>query len=625
MLLFGRHATTSAVVRGEPSFVFDPQTISQLRHAFIEMALQDADDGVGIVRFTDIASAHAFGTPHAVLQHDFAIAPFLTKDREFGCIVLDAPNTTKRPLKGLRIWVDMLASMIDADLQSAFYSELEYLMGALQGINDIDRILHIVVELLASEFDTSCAVWQADEPAWRIAAIMPTHAREPAIAFADIDFESKQLCRTDGMLAMPLYVDGQPWGALAIEEGAIAAERLSFLQTVAYHLEVALSTAVSFNKQLLLAQESAELCDAGRTLLGFTRMEPLAQAVSHLAISLVDGDEAALYLATDDNFARVGCAPQTAPQIQVNIDDLQWTRETGRSYRSADGRSIVVPLHEAGDFVKLRFAAMVVSRTEQAGLFTDDQARKLEAFGALCALALRNVRLYEEASEANLALSEINAFKDDLLAMFTHDFKGPLTVISGYGELVLENLQGEERENLGIILRQVKRLVTLADDALALARAQAAGFALQLERGELVGFVADVLRSSFGTQGNRITSAAKLPQILLAFDPIAMRHVLENILGNALKYSSSGVSVELAVHGDEAIIAVRDLGIGIPAEELPNIFGRFARASNARRRGVSGSGVGLYLAKRLVEQHGGSISVASIEGEGSTFEIHLPV
>ena len=148
---------------------------------------------------------------------------------------------------------------------------------------------------------------------------------------------------------------------------------------------------------------------------------------------------------------------------------------------------------------------------------------------------------------------------------------------------------------------------------------------LQLERGELVAFVADVLRSSFGIQAKRIVSSAQAAPILLAFDPIAMRHVLENILGNALKYSSSTVTVELDINEGNAVIAVRDLGIGIPAEELPNIFGRFARASNARRRGVSGSGVGLYLAKRLVEQHGGSISVASIEGEGSTFELRLPL
>jgi signal transduction histidine kinase len=515
--------------------------------------------------------------------------------------------------------------MIETDLQSTFYGELEYVMGALQGINDTNAILRIIVELLANEFGATCVAWQVDEPRWRMAAIMPQSVAEPVIAFQEIDFSSKQLTRINGMLVAPLCIDMLPWGALAIDEGAIEGERLSFLQTVAYHLEVALSTAESFNKQLLLAKESAELCDAGRTLLGFTRMEPLAQAISRLAVNLANADEAALYVATDNNFARVGCAPYETATVHVDIEHLQWARENGRCYSSNDDHSIVVPLHEAGEFISARFAALVVSRFASSDCFTANHTRKLEAFGALCAMALRNVRLYEEASEANLALSDINAFKDDLLAMFTHDFKGPLTVISGYGELVLEKLEGDERENLGIILRQVKRLATLADDALALARAQAAGFVLQLEHGELVAFVADVLRSSLGTQAHRIITKLHVPSVMLAFDPIAMRHVLENILGNALKYSSLSITLEIDIDGNDAVIAVRDSGIGIPAEELPNVFGRFARASNARRRGISGSGVGLYLAKRLIEQHRGSISVASIEGEGSTFEIRLPI
>ena len=424
IVLFGRHATASAVIRGELSFVFEAATVSRLRRQFSEILFHHLVDGIAVLPYADLAEIAPFGELQSRRRHDLVMVPLASKDREFGCIVLNAPNGAARPAASLRIWVDVLASMIEGDLQGTFYGELEYLMGALQGIHEINAILRIVVELLSNEFGATCAAWQTEEPHWRMAAIMPADEPEPAIALTKIDFDSKQLCRIDGMLVAPLYVDGNPWGALAIEERAIAGERLSFLQMVAYHLEVALSTAVSFNKQLILAQESAELCDAGKTLLGFTRMEPLAQAVSNIAINLVDGDEAALYVATDDNFARVGYASQGASSIGIDIGDLQWTRDTGQSYRSADGREIVVPLQEAGDFVKSRFAAMVVSRRTNSEYFTADHTRKLEAFGALCAMALRNVRLYEEASEANLALSDINAFKDDLLAMFTMISKG---------------------------------------------------------------------------------------------------------------------------------------------------------------------------------------------------------
>ena len=625
MLLFGRHAKASAVIRGEPSYVFDPETVSRSRRLFSEVVRAYVVNGVGLFPAQHLGLLAEWGEPFGTLHHDLVIVPLASKDRELGCIILNAANASKRPLESIRIWADILASMLDTDLQATFYGELEYLMGALQGVSDCDKILHIVVDLLANEFGATCVAWQAEEPQWRMAAVMPPGQHVPPLCIAKSDFDAKQLSYIDGMLVAPLYVDGKGWGALAIDEVTISGERLSFVQTVAYHLEVALSTAIVLRKQQLLAQESAELSNAGKTLLGFTRMEPLAQAVSRFAVSLVEGDEAALYVATDDNYARIGFAPFESSNISVAIEDLQWTRETGRSFCSSEGHSLVVPLHEAGDFLNARFAALVVSRFASSEGFTADHIRKLEAFGALCAMALRNVRLYEEASEANLALSDINAFKDDLLAMFTHDFKGPLTVISGYGELVLEKLEGDERESLGIILRQVKRLATLADDALALARAQAAGFVLQLERDELVAFVGDVVRSSFGTQASRITITPKVPKIALALDPIAMRHILENILGNALKYSTAAVMVDLEIDGSEAVISVRDRGIGIPAQELPNIFGRFARASNARRRGVSGSGVGLYLAKRLIEQHSGSLSVSSIEGEGSTFEIRLPL
>jgi signal transduction histidine kinase len=209
--------------------------------------------------------------------------------------------------------------------------------------------------------------------------------------------------------------------------------------------------------------------------------------------------------------------------------------------------------------------------------------------------------------------------------MFTHDFKGPLTVISGYGELVLENLVGEERESVSIILSQVRRLATLADYALALAKAQSTGFALERMPGELVAFVRELIIVAFGPQSERIVLQPRIDDVWLNFDPHALRHVLENVIGNALKYSDDEVSVEVLRERNEVAVIVRDHGIGIPADELVHVFGRFARASNARRRGISGSGVGLYIANRIVEEHGGAIFVSSSEGEGSTFEVRLPL
>jgi signal transduction histidine kinase len=101
--------------------------------------------------------------------------------------------------------------------------------------------------------------------------------------------------------------------------------------------------------------------------------------------------------------------------------------------------------------------------------------------------------------------------------------------------------------------------------------------------------------------------------------------VLDNLLMNALKYSQDEVIVKLSAGEANASIAVSDRGIGIPAPELGTVFARFGRASNARRKGISGSGVGLYVSRKIAEVHGGSIAVQSKEGEGSTFTVTLPL
>jgi signal transduction histidine kinase len=103
-----------------------------------------------------------------------------------------------------------------------------------------------------------------------------------------------------------------------------------------------------------------------------------------------------------------------------------------------------------------------------------------------------------------------------------------------------------------------------------------------------------------------------------------LRHAIDNVLGNALKYSAGPIRIRVEEAEREVAIVVADTGIGIPAGDLERIFSRFGRAANARSRGIAGSGVGLYIAKKIVEIHGGRLDVRSTENEGSTFRIVLP-
>jgi signal transduction histidine kinase len=251
--------------------------------------------------------------------------------------------------------------------------------------------------------------------------------------------------------------------------------------------------------------------------------------------------------------------------------------------------------------------------------------RLLDALVSLAALAVRNVELYEQSARANRALEESNTFKDDLMAMFAHDFKGPLTVIYGHAELLIEDgLATEGKTSAEAILGQTRRLAKLADDALALAATQSAGFSLKRTQNDLGAFVAEAAADADAGKG-RIAVGAPVDRLIASFDETRLRYALDSLLGNALKYSTGAVRVTLDAGAGEATVRIADDGIGIPAAEMDRIFTRFGRASNARERRFAGSGVGLYIARKIAEVHGGRLTASSVEGEGSTFTLTLPL
>ena len=266
-----------------------------------------------------------------------------------------------------------------------------------------------------------------------------------------------------------------------------------------------------------------------------------------------------------------------------------------------------------------------------------DRARNtyLRTLASHLELAVTSARGFERISDLARELAQSNEFKDDLLAMLAHDFKGPLTVILGYCELLLENPIVTDREELEMIFAQTKRLVRLSDDALTLAQTQAGKFRLDRVQLDLREFVAESVKAH-NRSDERLRLENPAEPVPVSIDTARFNHVLDNLFMNALKYSEGDVDVRVAssttaksgstgARGGAATISISDSGIGIPAAELGAVFSRFGRASNARRMGISGSGVGLYVSRKIVEVHGGSVSVTSLEGEGSTFTITLPL
>ncbi|HEY4439917.1 MAG TPA: ATP-binding protein, partial [Candidatus Elarobacter sp.] len=250
----------------------------------------------------------------------------------------------------------------------------------------------------------------------------------------------------------------------------------------------------------------------------------------------------------------------------------------------------------------------------------------LGLLGQYFAVAARNVELYLELASRRDAVVELNQVKNDLIAMLAHDFKGPLTTIVGFADVLAEDerFDSESRQYLGMISSSAMRLASLATDTLALSRLEHNELALALTEVDLAGLMRDVVRVFSVTRpiDVRIVPAP----LVITGDETRLRQVMENLIGNAIKYSPGGEPIEVGVRarGSGVELLVRDRGIGIPESERGKLFGRFARASNARALGIGGTGFGLYLAKTIVDLHGGTIDVESVEGQGSTFRVYLP-
>jgi signal transduction histidine kinase len=234
-----------------------------------------------------------------------------------------------------------------------------------------------------------------------------------------------------------------------------------------------------------------------------------------------------------------------------------------------------------------------------------------------------------ELEALNELLLEQSQLKSELVSIVSHELRTPLTSIIGFTNVLLTRPHDDAARSryLGIVDEQARRLAGLIDDFLDLQRIEDGRLEL---RQELIDVVA-LLREQeqlFAVQSTRHTLKFELPAdrpLPVRGDPDRLNQVLGNLISNAIKYSPDGGEVELAGEGVDDIVRVRvrDHGIGIPAEQQPSIFTKFFRG-DASKHGIAGTGLGLALAREIVEAHGGRIGFSSAADRGSTFWIELP-
>lgn len=271
--------------------------------------------------------------------------------------------------------------------------------------------------------------------------------------------------------------------------------------------------------------------------------------------------------------------------------------------------------------------ALTLIAAESGRRYGPSDLELAEALAARAALAVDNARLYGEAQAA------IHA-RDEFLSIASHELRTPVTGIKGYAQLLLRAQAANRLEStrltrsLHAIDDATDRLTTLTQDLLDVSRIRLGQLPLRLQETDLEELVRRVAYR-FGDQlppGIELIVDLQAPLPPIQADPDRLEQVISNLLDNAIKYSPEGgtVMVELGRAGVQIRIAVRDQGIGLPADAEATIFRPFGRAPNASSRNLPGMGLGLYICRNIVERHGGTVTATSPgEGLGTTFELTL--
>ncbi|GIN05260.1 ATP-binding protein [Planomonospora venezuelensis] len=252
-------------------------------------------------------------------------------------------------------------------------------------------------------------------------------------------------------------------------------------------------------------------------------------------------------------------------------------------------------------------------------------------------LAEQRERLLAAEQEQVRRLRELDAMKDELMALVTHELRNPIGAVRGYVELLLEDadLTDGQRTFADVIDRKSAHMQCLVDDLLDLARLEAGHVGIDPRPLALTGLLREALDDHRpAAEARKLTVGAELAQGLRVHaDPVRLRQMVDNLLSNAIKYTPSGGTVTVtarsadgsACAGGSVMIEIADTGIGVPAEQYGQLFHRFFRASTAKAAGIKGTGLGLAVTKAIVTAHGGTITASPRDGGGTVFTVRLPV
>ena len=245
--------------------------------------------------------------------------------------------------------------------------------------------------------------------------------------------------------------------------------------------------------------------------------------------------------------------------------------------------------------------------------------------------ARRTEKAYKAGLEAALAQERrLNRLQREFISMVSHEFRTPLAIIDGAAQRIIRRgyrySTEEVAERLGKIRLAVARLIGLIDSTLSATRLDEGRIAFRVRPCDVTAIVSTVVerQKEIAPDFEFTLDLKELPPAIPG-DPERLDQIFTNLLSNAVKYSGSSrrIEIEGRREGEIALVSVRDHGLGIPEADLPRLFQRYFRAGTAA--GIPGTGIGLDIVKRLVEMHGGQVTLASTEGLGTAFTVSLPL
>jgi signal transduction histidine kinase/CheY-like chemotaxis protein len=408
------------------------------------------------------------------------------------------------------------------------------------------------------------------------------------------------------------------------------------------------------------------IIDAASTLFDFKSMQRLAEGVLTQIASLLNADCAGILVLREPRdshetfsvLAGSGCYSRfIGTDVSQMIDhDLRRLVEEAfirRRHEFASRHSVL--------YINTLSGREVVVVLEAARQLSDTDRTLVEIFCSRLSIAFDNVILYEEIQRANARLEErvaertqdlttanrrlaaqwarlrqANSFKSEILGTVAHDLKNPLGVILGRTEILKElianagMLDDNAQAQIAYIRDAANRLTEMVDDLVADAMADALDITIRGEPVDISVLVQEVAETNrpLAARKEQVITVSAPRHYTAMCDSDRIREAIDNLVSNAVKYSPIGGMIDIIVtqEGNNIIIQVRDQGAGLSPEDISRLFGRFQRLSAKPTAGETSTGLGLSIVKRIIDLHGGRITVDSAgQGKGATFTIHLPV